>query len=221
MKIPLFKQIFILFSVFLIIGCSKSQTKIKYLALGDSYTIGESVEENERWPNQLVSRLEKKFNYSVKLQIIAKTGYTTGELLEEINKTNISMNNDYVSLLIGVNNQFRDLDISIFEKELNILLDKSIEFANGEKENVFILSIPDWGVTPYGIKKNRDSVSKEIDNHNLLISELTKSKGLAYYNITKISRQINQIDGLISIDSLHPSGKMYSMWVDEIVGFFN
>ena len=90
MKITLFKQIFILFSIFLIIGCSKSQTKIKYLALGDSYTIGESVKENERWPNQLVSRLEKKFNYSVKLQIVAKTGYTTGELLEKINKTNIN-----------------------------------------------------------------------------------------------------------------------------------
>jgi lysophospholipase L1-like esterase len=221
MKFNLLKLIPILFSIFIIESCSKSPTKIKYLALGDSYTIGEGIQEKNRWPNQLVNRLEEKFNYLVDLKIIAKTGFTSFELLEEIDNINVSGNFDYVSLLIGVNNQFRGLDIKDFERDLNILMDKSINFANGKKKNIFVLSIPDWGVTPYGIKKNRDSVSQQIDVYNELVNDISVSKGLKFFNITEISRKINDINGLLAPDELHPSGKMYSLWVDEIITFFN
>ena len=100
-------------------------------------------------------------------------------------------------------------------------MDKSIDFANGKKENIFVLSIPDWGVTPYGIKKNRDSVSQQIDVYNDLVNDISVSKGLKFFNITEISRKINDINGLLAPDELHPSGKMYSLWVDEIITFFN
>jgi len=210
-----------LFSILLLIRCSENRNKIKYLALGDSYTIGEGLEVKNRWPNQLTNRLEKSFNYSVNLKIIAKTGYTTRELLDEIDKKSQTNNYDYVSILIGVNNQYRGLEIKNFEEELNILLDKSINFANGRRDKVFVLSIPDWGVTPFGKNRDRAMISKEIDNYNSVVYKVSANKGLKYYDITDISRKVQEVDDLLAPDGLHPSAKMYSMWVDKIIDFFN
>jgi len=210
-----------LFSILLLIRCSENRNKIKYLALGDSYTIGEGLEVKNRWPNQLTNRLEKSFNYSVNLKIIAKTGYTTRELLDEIDKKSLTNNYDYVSILIGVNNQYRGLEIKNFEEELNILLDKSINFANGRRDKVFVLSIPDWGVTPFGKNRDRAMISKEIDNYNSVVYKVSANKGLKYYDITDISRKVQEVDDLLAPDGLHPSAKMYSMWVDKIIDFFN
>jgi len=215
------KSFLILFSFFIIEGCSKSPDDIKYLALGDSYTIGENVEVKDSWPNQLSQRLEKFYNYSIETKIVAKTGYTTNELIEKINKTTINTDYDYVSLLIGVNNQYRELDIRVFEEELNILIDKSINFARGRSDKVFVLSIPDWGVTPFAELKEITKISEEIDNYNRLVEKTCLEKGVKYYYITDISRKVNLIDGLLASDGLHPSALMYSMWVDEVIEFFN
>ncbi|MDG2372077.1 MAG: SGNH/GDSL hydrolase family protein [Flavobacteriaceae bacterium] len=209
-----------LFSILLLIRCSENPNKIRYLALGDSYTIGEGLEVKNRWPNQLANRLEKSFNYSVNLKIIAKTGYTSRELLDEIDKKSLTNNYDYVSILIGVNNQYRGLDIVEFEEELNILLDKSISFANGKRDKVFVLSIPDWGVTPFGENRDRAMISKEIDEYNSVVSKVSANKGLKYYDITDISRKVEVIEGLVASDGLHPSALMYSMWVDKVISFF-
>lgn len=216
----LIKASLILLSIFIIGGCSKSPDNIKYLALGDSYTIGENIEIKDRWPNQLSRRLEESYNYSVETQIIAKTGYTTNELIEKINKTTINNDYDYVSLLIGVNNQYRGLDISVFKKGLDALIDKSINFASGRNERVFVLSIPDWGVTPYGKLKEIDSISDEIDSYNRLVQKICLEKGVKFYYITDISRKVNLIDGLLASDGLHPSALMYAMWVDKVITFF-
>jgi lysophospholipase L1-like esterase len=215
-----FKVSMILISIFIIEGCSKSPDNIKYLALGDSYTIGENIKIKDSWPNQLSLRLEESYNYSVKTQIIAKTGYTSNELIKKINKTTINNDYDYVSLLIGVNNQYRGLNISIFKEELNTLIDKSINFASGRNEGVFVLSIPDWGVTPYGELKEIDSISDEIDRYNRLVQKTCLEKGVKFYYITDISRKVNLIDGLLASDGLHPSALMYAMWVDKIIEFF-
>ena len=202
-------------------GCSDNSNKIKYLALGDSYTIGEGVEVGERWPNQLALRLEEKYNSLVDLEIIAKTGFTSAELLDTINKINISKDHDFVSLLIGVNNQYRNLDMVLFQKELNILMDKAISFASGNNEKVFVLSIPDWGITPFGLIKKRSNISEEIDAYNKLVCEISSYKEIQYFNITDISRKVNEIDNLLTGDGLHPSPLMYSMWVDKVIDFFD
>ena len=215
------KSLLILFSFFIIEGCSKNPDNIKYLVLGDSYTIGENVEVKDSWPNQLSQRLEKSYNYSVETEIIAKTGYTSNELIEKINKTPLNNDYDYVSLLIGVNNQYRGLDIRVFEEELNILIDKSINFARGRSDKVFVLSIPDWGVTPFAELKEITKISEEIDKYNRLVEKTCLEKGVKYYYITAISRKVNLIDGLLAPDGLHPSALMYSMWVDEVIEFFN
>lgn len=202
-------------------GCSDNSNKIKYLALGDSYTIGEGVEVGERWPNQLALRLEEKYNSLVDLEIIAKTGFTSAELLDTINKINISKDHDFVSLLIGVNNQYRNLDMVLFQKELNILMDKAISFASGNNEKVFVLSIPDWGITPFGLIKKRSNIGEEIDAYNKLVCEISSYKEIQYFNITDISRKVNEIDNLLTDDGLHPSPLMYSMWVDKVINFFD
>tara|TARA_B110000438_G_C15817908_1_gene652821 strand:+ start:3047 stop:3712 length:666 start_codon:yes stop_codon:yes gene_type:complete len=202
-------------------GCSNNSNKIKYLALGDSYTIGEGVEVGERWPNQLALRLEEKYNSLVDLEIIAKTGFTSAELLDTINKINISKDHDFVSLLIGVNNQYRNLDMVLFQKELNILMDKAISFASGNNEKVFVLSIPDWGITPFGLIKKRSNIGEEIDAYNKLVCEISSYKEIQYFNITDISRKVNEIDNLLTGDGLHPSPLMYSMWVDKVIDFFD
>lgn len=215
------KSLLILFSILIIDCCSKGPDNIKYLALGDSYTIGENVEIKDRWPNQLSQRLQESCNYSVETKIIAKTGYSSNELIQKINKTIINNDYDYVSLLIWVNNQYRGLDISVFEEELNTLIDKSINFANGRSKRVFVLSIPDLGVTPYAELKEIDSISYEIDRYNRLIQKKCLEKGIKFYYMTDISRKVNLIDGLLASDGLHPSALMYDMWVDKLFNFFN
>lgn len=189
-----------------------------YLALGDSYTIGESVSENERYPMQLISRINEH-GYSIqKPKIIAKTGWTTDELKSAIDKEGIyGQTFDMVSLLIGVNNQYRGRDVEIYRKEFAGLLDDAIRFAGNNVKNVFVISIPDWGVTPFGKKSNKPEISKNIDKYNAVNKEETVSKGVRYVDITPESRNADQDNSLIAKDGLHPSAKMYSEWVDLIL----
>ena len=187
-----------------------------YLALGDSYTIGQGVSEEERWPVQLVSQLASHDLKISSPKIIAVTGWTTGDLKNGIKAQAPDSSYDLVSLLIGVNNQYRGYDIDIFEMEFTQLLTQAIYLAKGNKDRVVVLSIPDYGVTPFASSADREKIASEINAYNALKKSICDSKGVSFYNITDISRQAASDRSLLASDNLHPSGKMYKLWVDLI-----
>lgn len=190
----------------------------QFLALGDSYTIGEAVKENERWPMQLANRLK---NDSIKLKptILATTGWTTDELMTGIIKADdLQDKYDLVSLLIGVNNQYRGYDEDQYEKEFKILLDNAIQLAKGNPHHVFVVSIPDYSVTPFVVEKMLDSakIAHELDSYNAIAQKIATLRDISFIDITEISRQAKNDPDLIAEDGLHPSGKMYKQWVDAM-----
>ncbi len=189
---------------------------MQYLALGDSYTIGESVPENERWPVQLVHRLRAAGLEMAEPHIIAKTGWTTAELAAGIVQSDLTGTFDLVSLLIGVNNQYRGRPLSEYREEFRVLLAQAIAFAGGDAGRVVVLSIPDWGVTPFAseMRRNTVQIATEIDAFNTVTREEAAARGVAYVDVTPISRQAVTDHTLLADDGLHPSGKMYAAWVD-------
>lgn len=193
-----------------------STRSIRYLALGDSYTIGESVAENERWPNQLAAMLSEK-HIQTEVTIIARTGWTTDELWQGIQANPPQGTYDLVSLLIGVNNQYRGYNVDEYREQFRFLMTKSIEYAGGDVNRVFVVSIPDWGVTPFAADRDADVIAKEIDIFNAINQEEAESAGAHYINITSISRQALSDSSLVAFDGLHPSGKMYRLWVEKIL----
>lgn len=188
--------------------------KVKYLALGDSYTIGEGVPESDRWPVQLAALLNQAGIAVEKPRIIARTGWTTDELLAEINRQQITDTFNLVSLLIGVNNQYRGRPASQFRIELIRLIDQAITFTGGNSGRVFLVSIPDWGVTPFAAGRDRARIAREIDDFNAIIRQEANARNLLFFDITPISRQAALDLSLLASDKLHPSGVMYRMWVD-------
>lgn len=208
-----------------LIACQSKPTKTDaaktYLALGDSYTIGESVNDRLRWPNQLVSALNKNGRRFEPATIIAKTGWTTDELTAAMDTTALASSYDYVSLLIGVNNQYRGRSIENFETEFIQLLNRSIALGNQKGANVFVLSIPDWGVMPFAEGRDREQIAREIDQFNSVIQRVCRNKNVAYFDITPISRAAETNGALVAEDGLHPSGEMYAKWVNTALPFFN
>ena len=192
---------------------------LTFLALGDSYTIGESVAEEERWPNQLAGALSKKGKNVSKPTIIATTGWRTDNLKEAILKANLKNEYDLVSLLIGVNNQYQGKPAEQYAIEFEELLKVAISLAKGKRKNVFVVSIPDYGFTPFGLPK-KEGISKQIDVFNEINKSIAEKYKVAYYNITDISRQGIANPSLVAADGLHPSGKMYSLWVERIAEGF-
>jgi lysophospholipase L1-like esterase len=190
---------------------STTNSNIRFLALGDSYTIGESVPENERWPNQLADLLKAE-GYQVEVKIIARTGWTTNELWEGIQKDTLTPPYDMVSLLIGVNNQYRGYDTEEYRQEFIFLLNKAIEYAGGDKRKVFVVSIPDWGVTPFAQGRDAEKIAIEIDTFNNINKEEAEKAGIAYVDVTPVSREAVSDPALIANDGLHPSGTMYAEW---------
>lgn len=188
---------------------------IKYLALGDSYTIGESVAPSERYPVQLVNRLINDGVEAVNPQMIARTGWRTDDLISAIESSSITDTFDIVSLLIGVNNQYQGSPIDQYKVEFAHLLEKAIRYAGGDKNRVFVLSIPDYGFTPFG-SYNQERISFEIDVYNAINKSITEAAGISWFNVTPISRMGLDSPELIASDGLHPSGEMYRQWVDLI-----
>ena len=186
---------------------------IRYLALGDSYTIGESVAENDRWPIQLADSLRLRGLNVSEPYIIAKTGWTTDELQEGIDLANPKGPYDLVSLLIGVNNQYRGRTSQEYRIQFLQLLEQAILFANGKTKRVIVLSIPDWGVTPFAANRNQNQIATEIDQFNSINKEEANLKNVHYVDVTPFSREARSDLSLIASDGLHPSGKMYSGWV--------
>lgn len=195
---------------------SITPTDRKFLALGDSYTIGESVSEKERWPVQLAKKLREKGQSIGEPLIIATTGWRTDDLMNAVNKAHLKNEYDLVSLLIGVNNQYQGKSSEEYVIEFEDLLKTAIQLAKGKKENVFVVSIPDYGYTPFG-KPKQAEISKALNRFNDINKRITEKAGIKYINITDISRQGIQQPELVADDGLHPSGKMYSLWVDRIV----
>ena len=186
---------------------------IRYLALGDSYTIGESVAESDRYPNQ-IARLLAKRGYRTDVKIIARTGWTTSELWDGIQKESLQAPYDLVSLLIGVNNQYRGYDSGEYRKEFKFLLEKSIEYAGGNSDRVFVFSIPDWGVTPFAAGQDAARIAAEIDLFNSINHQESDQAKVHYVDITPISRKAVNDLSLIAGDGLHPSGLMYTQWAE-------
>lgn len=191
---------------------AESEASLRFLALGDSYTIGESVAESERWPVQLTASLRAQgFNLEDPL-IIARTGWTTDELSAGIDAVNPQGTYDLVSLLIGVNNQYRGRDQAEYREQFIALLQRALAFAGGEPSRVLVLSIPDWGVTPFASGRNKDIVAAEIDAFNAINKEEAERAGAYYVDVTPVSRLAANDPALIASDGLHPSGKMYAEW---------
>ena len=190
---------------------------MRFLALGDSYTIGEAVLPAERWPVQLAAALRDRGIAIDDPLIIACTGWTTAELAEGIAAENPQGSFDLVSLLIGVNNQYRGLDIEVYRSELHGLLKLAIGFAGGRAERVLVLSIPDWSVTPFAEGRNRAQIAAQIDAFNLAMRSEAQRAGVGYIDITAISRLAAQDASLLAADGLHPSEKMYAAWVELVL----
>ena len=223
----------ILLSLCVLLACDKNNNEatiimptlptasnsLTYLALGDSYTIGEAVSQKESFPYHLVSQLKiEGKNFAASPKIIAKTGWTTDELQAAIKTENIAQKYDVVTLLIGVNNQYRGYAQTTYRKEFKELLQTAINFANGNKKHVFVVSIPDWGVTPFGKSsgKNIQTIGLEIDAFNAIAKEETSALGINYTDITPASRNATTDLSLVASDGLHPSGKMYTEWAVKV-----
>ncbi|HRG87827.1 MAG TPA: SGNH/GDSL hydrolase family protein [Chitinophagales bacterium] len=188
------------------------------LCLGDSYTIGEAVDEKDRFPMQAVELLKQHNIPFATPTIIAKTGWTTDELAAAIKEQNLTNTYDYVTLLIGVNNQYRGRDLDNYRQEFTELLHTAISYAGGNKKHVFIISIPDWGVTPFGHadKRGEEQLGKEIDQYNTVNKQVAQNEGITYIDITPHSRLAKTDAALIATDGLHPSGKMYTEWAEKL-----
>ncbi|MBK8501405.1 MAG: SGNH/GDSL hydrolase family protein [Saprospiraceae bacterium] len=200
-------------------GLNSMSKEINYLALGDSYTIGESVGEQERYPMQLAANLRDQHFNMGDPRIIAKTGWTTMNLAEAIDDANLDGQTfDLVSLLIGVNDQYQSKLFSDYEPHFRKLLDKAISLAGGQGENVFVISIPDYAHTPFGQKKDPTKISQELNAYNEVNERVAREYGITYFNITPISRNGLQKPELVAADGLHPSGTMYKEWVDLMAG---
>lgn len=192
-------------------------TNYSYLALGDSYTIGEQVPFAENFPNQAVQILRRSGFAFLAAEIIAKTGWTTDELSAAIENTTLLENYDIVSLLIGVNNQYRGRSAEEFKIEFEQLLVKAIEFAGNKPYRVFVLSIPDWGVTPFAQDRDRKQVADEIDVYNYVCENSAKEVNANFINITSSQRRDGAKTEYVTTDGLHPSGREYEKWAVKLV----
>ncbi len=198
---------------------------LSYLALGDSYTIGEGVDEKDRYPVQLVNQLNQSGKYSFSPpQIIAKTGWTVDELEAGINSAQTNPDGyDLVTLLIGVNNQYRGRSVAEFEREFETMLKRAIGFARGEKEHVIVVSIPDWGVTPFAKDRGSDQekVAGQIDAYNTAKAAICSKYGVKFVEVTEDYRQIGAKPEMVVADQLHPSGLVYVRWTEKIFKIAN
>ena len=185
---------------------------MRFLALGDSYTIGDSVAPAERWPLQLAAPLRQEGLALDDPQIVATTGWTTDELWAGIDRAAPRGPFELVSLLIGVNDQYRRREASEYAAQFAVLLARAIEFAGGQPGRVLVVSIPDWGVTPFARGRDRAGIGRAIDQFNALNRDAAQCAGTRYVDVTPISRQAAVDAALIAGDGLHPSGKMYAEW---------
>jgi lysophospholipase L1-like esterase len=187
---------------------------LSYLALGDSYTIGEGVDEADRWPTRLARSLRAGGIPLADPRIIATTGWTTGELSAAMEAAEPLGRWEFVSLLIGVNNQYRGCQLADYEREFGHLLERAIALAGDRGDRVLVLSIPDWGVTPFAAASAREPqrIADELDAYNVAARDACAAHGVAFVDITGISRDSGGTPGMLAGDGLHPSAAMHARW---------
>ena len=188
------------------------KTNYSYLALGDSYTIGEKVEEKDNFPNQTITLLNQSGKIFEDANIIAKTGWTTDELQEKLAQVRLAIPFDIVTLLIGVNNQYRGRSAEEYAVQFEQLLQQAIGYAGGKNQHVIVLSIPDWGVTPFAADRDRKKIAEEIDQFNYINKKIASQYQVHYLDITPFTREAVNDLSLVAEDGLHPSGKDYKRW---------
>lgn len=202
-------------------GLSSAQVtqydSVRYLALGDSYTVGRNVEQAQSFPYQLTAKLNQKHILTAAPTLIAQNGWRTDELLKGIEAQAENNIYDVVTLLIGVNNQYQNKDIEVYRTEFASILNKAIALAKGNPKRVFVLSIPDWGVTPFANGRNQAKIAADIDAYNEINKQATKTAGAKYIDVTELSRIGGDALEYVTTDKLHPSAKMYSWWVDRLL----
>ena len=190
-----------------------------FLALGDSYTIGEQVQLNSNFPYQTCQLLREKFkdiHLFTAPEIHAKTGWTTDELSAHLKQQILLPKYDFVTLLIGVNNQYRGRSVENFSMEFEALLQQAIQFAGGNKQRTFVLSIPDWGVTPFAEGRDRQNIAQEIDHYNDTCKTITLSKGVNFIDITTSQREDGNKPAFLTEDELHHSANEYQKWAEQL-----
>jgi lysophospholipase L1-like esterase len=192
------------------------KTNYSYLALGDSYTIGEKVEEKDNFPNQTVSLLNQKEKRFEAPAIIAKTGWTTDELQDKLAQTRLAIPFNIVTLLIGVNNQYRGRSAEEYAIQFEALLQQAVGYAGGKTSHVIVLSIPDWGVTPFAADRDRKKIAEEIDVFNAINKNIAAQYQVHYIDITPFTREASSDLSLVTEDGLHPSGKDYKRWAERV-----
>jgi len=202
---------------------SAEVTAYSYLALGDSYTIGEGVLISESFPYQLVQSLRREGISFYSPELVAKTGWTTDELGDAMDHYRFLTVYDFVTLLVGVNNQYRGRSVENYSREFEILLNRAIHLSGDRAEHVLVISIPDWSATPFAMTKfpgeksrDRERVSEEIDDYNRVNRKISESLGVHYLDITPSSREATENSSLIASDGLHPSGLEYQRWAQKL-----
>ncbi|TPV34614.1 SGNH/GDSL hydrolase family protein [Paucihalobacter ruber] len=231
-----FKQLLgLLLSLFFVLNCANNAetyvdpiqeeveeevqpNNFKLLSLGDSYTIGASVCETCRFPEQLKDSLRNRFDESnnFSLQIVATSGWTTTNLISALNSNTPTNDHDLVTLLIGVNNQFQGKPFELYETEFVILVNKAITYAKGDKSRIIVVSIPDYGFTPFG-QNNQTTITAELDNYNAYAQNYCEANNISYVYITDITQQGLENPNLVASDGLHPSELAYSKFVERIL----
>jgi lysophospholipase L1-like esterase len=198
---------------------TNTKKNLKILSLGDSYTIGESVCEKCKFPEQLRDSLLKEFSSetTIDLKVIARTGWTTTNLIDAIDAENLTTDYDLATLLIGVNNQYQRKDFSIYESEFPKLVNTAIKAGNNDKKNVIVVSIPDYAFTPFG--RGNSSISSDIDKYNNFAKNYCEANGITFVNITDITREGLTNTALVASDNLHPSALAYTKFVGRILPF--
>lgn len=190
------------------------------LCLGDSYTIGQSVKSEERFPEQTIDILQQKKIRFSSPEIIAKTGWTSSDLLTAIHQKLLNNDFDCVTLLIGVNDQYRGIDTSLYRQNFETILQTAISCADKRNDRVFVLSIPDYGVTPFALsgRQTPEEISAEIDLFNSINKAIALKYQVHYIDINPESKKAKDDPSLLAYDKLHPSGKMYSVWSGKLAG---
>jgi lysophospholipase L1-like esterase len=192
------------------------QKEHTYLALGDSYTIGEKVKATENFPNQVLALLrEQHFDFKEPF-IVAKTGWTTDELQEGIKKSKLQQHYDFVTLLIGVNNQYRERTVADYIPQFESLLKKALKYTRNDPRRVIVLSIPDWGATPFADGRDRKQIAMQIDEYNAANKLIAEKYKVHYIDITPGTRKVADDKELVAPDGLHPSAKEYAKWAKEV-----
>jgi lysophospholipase L1-like esterase len=189
----------------------------RFLALGDSYTIGEGVTDEERWPNHLARMLRARGIEVADPHVIARTAWTTDELHDAIDAEKPRGPFDLVTLLIGVNDQYRARPVASFEPEFTSLVKRAVGFAGNKASRVIGVSIPDWGATPFAKGRNGSLIAREIGAYNDRAREITEKAGAVWVDVTEMSRVMLDDSILVAVDGLHPTGEMYRRWAEAVL----